>query len=341
MSQEPPQPQEPQPSPEPPQSAQTQPQTIRQKLAQVWQTAQPILVQQSIGVLGVVIQVLQSAQTKLEGVATELPPPDAKVENTLTRLRSLLARIWELWKGLLQGVRSRLPQTWQQKLQNWSEPALTGAIAGIVLLVLWTTSALTPEPAPPPKIATRPTVPAVKAPAKPTAPVQPIKPAPPAPPIAKPAPPKVESSPIADLPVKPPITPEPKLAPSPAPSPKPVPSPSPQPKAAPSPPVVKLTPEQALIADVKSQVSGIADRYSQGLSQSVQPNFVGSRLRLQLADDWYDLKPTQQDALAQEVWQRSRALDFSRLEILDQQRNLLARNPVVGDQVIILRRKLV
>jgi hypothetical protein len=94
-----------------------------------------------------------------------------------------------------------------------------------------------------------------------------------------------------------------------------------------------------LIADVQSQVSGIADRYSQGLSQSVQPNFVGSRLRLQLADDWYDLKPAQQDDLAQEVWQRSRALDFSRLEILDRQQHLLARNPVVGDQVIILQRQ--
>ncbi len=335
MSQEPPQPQEPQPPQQPPADKQEKSPAISQKLGQAWQTVQPVLVQLSIGLLGVTIQALQLTQTKLEGVAADLPAPDARVENTLTRLRSLLERLWVFWKGLLQQVRSRLPQTWQQKLQNWSEPALTWAIAGILLLVLWTTSALTPEPTPPPKIATRPIAP-VKAPVKPTLP-------PPAPvqPVIKPTPalPKVEAPPaIANLPVQPPVVSEPKPSP-PAPSPEPKIVPSPKPKAPPPPPAVKLTPEQALIADVQSQVSSIANRYGKGLSQTVQPNFVGSRLRLQLADDWYDLNPPQQDALAQEVLQRSRALDFSRLEILDRQQHLLARNPVIGDQVIILQRK--
>jgi hypothetical protein len=338
MSQEPPQPQEPQP-PQPPPT--DRPLGTRQKLGQVWQTAQPVFVQQGINLLRAMIQVLQVAQTKLEGVATELPAPDARVENTLSRLRSLLERLWIFWKGLLQRVRSRLPQTWQQKLQNWSEPALTWAIAGILLVVLWTTSALIPEPAPSPKIATRPTAP-VKVPIKPV-PVQPaFKPTPtpsPAPvqPALKPtpAPPKVEIPPaIANKPETPVA-----LKPSPSPSPESKIAPSPKPAVSPPPPVVKLTPEQALIADVQSQVSGIADRYGKGLSQAVQPNFVGSRLRLRLADDWYDLKPSQQDALAQEVLQRSRALDFSQLEILDRQQHLLARNPVIGDQVIILQRK--
>jgi hypothetical protein len=344
MSQEPPQPQEPQPPQRPEQPAKSS--GTSQKLAQVWQTAQPVLVQQSINLLRSMIQALQVAQTKLEVVATELPAPDARVENTLTRLRSLLERLWIFWKGLLQRVRSRLPQTWQQKLQPWSEPALTWAIAGILFLVLWTTSALTPESAPPPKLATRPTAP-VKAPIK-TVPVQPAFKSTPSPtpiqPALKPTPalptvPKVEQSPaIANKsPVETPVALKSTPATSPTPSPQLKIAPSPKPAV--SPPVVKLTPEQALIADVQSQVSGIADRYGKGLSQSVQPNFVGSRLRLRLADDWYDLKPSQQDALAQEVLQRSRALDFSQLEILDQQQHLLARNPVIGDQVIILQRK--
>jgi hypothetical protein len=105
----------------------------------------------------------------------------------------------------------------------------------------------------------------------------------------------------------------------------------------PSPPL-KLTPEQALIARIQDQVAAISNRYASGLVQSVQANFRGSRLIVNISDDWYSLSRVQQDKLASELLRRSQDLDFLKLEMIDGTGALLARSPIVGAEMIILKR---
>lgn len=105
------------------------------------------------------------------------------------------------------------------------------------------------------------------------------------------------------------------------------------------PPAPELTPEQSLIAGIQNQVAEITGKYGDGLIQSIQANFDDSRLVVKVGDGWYALKESGQNKLADEVLRRANELDFSKLEIIDQKGTLLARNPVVGPNMVILKRQ--
>ncbi len=106
----------------------------------------------------------------------------------------------------------------------------------------------------------------------------------------------------------------------------------------PKPPV--LTPEQNLIASIQNQVTGITNQYADGLIQSLEVNFPKSLLIIKVSPDWYDIKPGKQDKLADEMLSRSAEMDFSKLEITDTKGNIVARSPVVGTHMVILKRQL-
>lgn len=137
-------------------------------------------------------------------------------------------------------------------------------------------------------------------------------------------------------------TPAPEPAPEPSPEPIPMPSPEPEPTSEPevvAPPEVELTPEQRLIASIQGEVVEVSNQYVTGLVESIQPNFRSSRLVVRVSDRWYFLSPKLQDQIANEVFARSQQLDFSKLELTDSQGRLVARNPVVGSTMVILKRK--
>jgi hypothetical protein len=113
----------------------------------------------------------------------------------------------------------------------------------------------------------------------------------------------------------------------------------PQPVEVIAPPEPELTPEQSLVASIQHQVAEITERYGNGLIQSIEANFIASRLMVKVSDRWYELKEPQQNKLADEILRRSRELDFSKLEITDLQGTLVARNPVVGSNMVILKRQ--
>jgi hypothetical protein len=94
-----------------------------------------------------------------------------------------------------------------------------------------------------------------------------------------------------------------------------------------------------LIATIENQVAEISDRFASGLIQSIQANFLTSCLNIKISDDWYTLKESQQDKLAAEILQRSQELDFTHLEITDSQNRLVARNPVIGTEMVIFKRR--
>ncbi|MEO1432217.1 MAG: hypothetical protein AAFS12_02415 [Cyanobacteria bacterium J06632_19] len=111
--------------------------------------------------------------------------------------------------------------------------------------------------------------------------------------------------------------------------------------------ITPLTPEETLIAAIQNQVGEISlnfkdsssgDRTLSEIIESIQANFFNSNLTIKIRNNWYSLEKKQQDKLAAEILQRSQELDFTHLEITDLQGKLIARNPVVGTEMIIFKR---
>lgn len=213
---------------------------------------------------------------------------------------TILGKIQTGWSAALAKIRSLLPENLSAKL---SDTGLTGIIAGIAVILVWATSLLlSGEPA---EVAIVPPSEPVPAPTS-----EPV----PTPTITTPS---ELTAPAEPQPIE--VTP----------SPEPVPSPT---------PTVELTPEQNLIASIEDQVAEITDRYADGLIQSIQVDFEDSRLTIKVGNDWYNLQQSQQEKLAARMLERSQELDFSHLEITDPQGMLLARSPVVGSNMVILKR---
>ncbi|PMB43127.1 hypothetical protein CEN41_13680 [Fischerella thermalis CCMEE 5330] len=209
------------------------------------------------------------------------------------------------WSRLLAKIRSYLPANFSEKL---SDTALTGAIAIFAVILVWATSTIFPGK--PTEIATTPS----------TSPT----------PLTSPSP--TEEPTVAE-------TPPPEEEPTPIPEPEPEVTPTPTPTIDNQPATIVLTPEQILIATIENQVAEVSDRFASGLIKSIQANFLTSNLDIKISDDWYTLSESEQNKLAAEILQRSQELDFTHLEISDSQNRLVARNPVVGSEMVIFRRQ--
>ncbi|MBD0386383.1 MAG: hypothetical protein ICV54_07615 [Nostoc sp. C3-bin3] len=271
-----------------------------------YQRVQPFWKAKIIQLLRGTIGVLQVTVEKLETA----PPPGTK--ETPSFFQQLQLR----WGGLLRTIRLFLPSNLSTKL---SDTALTGIVTGIAVITVWTTATVfTGKPT---EVATVPPVEEVPAPT-PTITTPPESVAP------EPQPPQPPEE----------ITPPPEVQTTP-PTPEPEPIPTPTPTLTPT-PTIELTPEQALIAAIENQVAEISDRIASGLIKSIQANFRTSNLTVKISDDWYTLPESQQDKLAAEILQRSQELDFTHLEIIDSQDKLIARNPVVGNEMVIFKRQI-
>jgi hypothetical protein len=289
------------------------------------------------------VKLLRGTIGVIEGAIAQL-----EAEPTTTTEASWWEPLQDGWGSVLGKIRSVLPANLSGKLSN---SALTGIMAGVVVVLVLTTSNLFSGK--PTEVAVAPTprseLPAVTAIPSPTAPELPAVTTTPASereipiattPPSTPEPPKVTTPSLTDEPSSA-VEVEPKIA---------IPSELtatdvPQPVKTVTPPesmptlVAQLTPEEILVASIQKQVEEISDRVADGLIQSIQPNFGGSNLVLTLGDDWYDLPSSEQDKLAAQMLERSRELDFSRLEAIDPKGNIIARSPVVGKDMIIFRRQ--
>jgi hypothetical protein len=265
------------------------------------------------------IKFLRGTIGVLEGVVVKLEAQPGQ-----TAQPNWFDKLLERWSGILAKIRSLLPQS----LSSLSDTALSSIIAFVCVILVWTTSSLF-SGKPPQVVATAPSPDVVSTP-NPTIPTPPdlVEPTP-SPTIPTP-PDLVEPTPSPTIPTPPELT-----APAEPQSVEVTPEPEPQPEPEPT---VELTPEQTLIAAIENQVALVSDRFADGLIQSIQANFEGSSLTLKVTNDWYNLKPSEQDKLAAQMLERSRELDFTRLEITDSQGTLLARSPVVGEDMVIFRR---
>lgn len=308
--------------------------TFAEKAQAFWEKIRPVLQAQTAKTLRITSRTLNQVAEKLETASGQAPPLDTETSETsgefalpsfVNDFAKKARPVWEQflvqWTKLVRWVRTRLPADWSEKL---SDRALSGAIAGVLILLLWITSGIfsgKPKPtqvavSPSPKVITP--APKVKAPSPKPSVAPPVK----APEVVKPSPTKPAE--------EKPVTTKPPVQVSPAPSPKPV----------PPPPPLKLTPEQKLIARIQDQVAEITNQYVAGLIQSVQANFRSSKLTVKVGSGWYGLSDLQQNKLADEMLGRAKQLNFSKLEITDPEGTQLARSPVVGSEMIVLKRQL-
>ncbi|MDB9535197.1 hypothetical protein PN451_04935 [Dolichospermum planctonicum CS-1226] len=142
---------------------------------------------------------------------------------------------------------------------------------------------------------------------------------------------------------------EPKPTPTPVIEPEPTPTPVIEPEPTPT-PVIELTPEASLLVAIENQFSEISvsvkntkdkNKDKNIVSQLIKPlvaNFRTGDLTLKISDIWYSLEKSQQDKLAADILQRSQELNFTHLKIVDSQEKIIARSPVVGNEMIIFHR---
>ncbi|TAF06584.1 MAG: hypothetical protein EAZ77_12000 [Nostocales cyanobacterium] len=295
-----------------------------QKNPPIWKTT---IIQFLRGTIGV----LENTVVKLE---TEPPPTTEKKPHPLERV--LLG-----WDRFLQTFRLFLPS---KVSNNVSDTALTAILAVFVVVILGTTAFISTSNHT--EVATLPTVDEVPVPtATPTPSLTPtLEPEPEPTPTLEPEPEPIPTLEPEPEPI-PTLEPEPEPIPTPTLEPEPEPIPTLEPEPEPE-KIVELTPEQALIAAIKNQLAEITvslqpkddEKIYLNPIKSIQANFRTSDLTITISDDWYTLELTQQQQLAADILQRSQELDFTHLQLVDSQDRLIARSPVVGNEMVIFRK---
>jgi hypothetical protein len=256
-----------------------------------------------------IIQVLKGTIGVLENTVVQL---ETDTPVSTEKKPNFLQRVLSSWDGFLRTFRLFLPSNVSN---NLSDTILTGILVGVAVVIVGTTT--TVFILKPSEVGTLPPVKKVTAPR-------------PIPTVA--------------------VLPEPEITATPEPTPTLEATPTLEPKFEPEPiptPILQLTPEQALIAAIEDQLAEISvsltrngeEIISTKLIKSIQANFRSSDLTVKMTDDWYALETYKQNQLAADILQRSQELDFTHLEILDSQDNLIARNPVVGNEMVILKRR--
>jgi hypothetical protein len=297
-----------------------------------WVSARPTLVTLLKGTIGTLQTAVTRLETQIQQDGSTAPSLD------FTPVQKVANTFWEktqpLWLKIITFLRTKLPQDINTQL---SDRGLSGILAGFLLLFLWITSSIGGSAPTPRKPVT--SVPQVRPAPVRSAPV-PTAPVKPAPNITQQFPADLTQANKQPFPSdlsQPGTTPVPQPAtPAPvAPSTPPVVASKPAPIAPPKPTPI-LTPEQKLLVKLQENITA----YGDNLAQAVRPNQVIGQLKVTLANDWYQLSPEKQDQLASALLSQAQTLKFKSLELMDSKDNLLARSPIVGDEMVILLRHI-
>jgi hypothetical protein len=100
-----------------------------------------------------------------------------------------------------------------------------------------------------------------------------------------------------------------------------------------------ISPEQAFIEAIQSQLSDITSQYPDDIVRTLNVDIAHARLIVQLNPIWYTIDEEQQNILTDRLWLQARSNHFTKLEIQDSQGISIARSPVVGKHPIILQRR--
>lgn len=102
--------------------------------------------------------------------------------------------------------------------------------------------------------------------------------------------------------------------------------------------VSALTMEQTLLNNIQEQIDQITDKYGKNLIINLRANFSENNLLITLTQNWYQMNINEQDNFVNDVYERAKLLYFNKINFQDSQGNLVARNAVIGDKVIVTQR---
>ncbi|AUC62010.1 DNA segregation ATPase FtsK/SpoIIIE-related protein [Cyanobacterium sp. HL-69] len=102
--------------------------------------------------------------------------------------------------------------------------------------------------------------------------------------------------------------------------------------------VSALTIEQTLYDNIQEQIDQITDKYGKNLIINLKANFSENNLLITLTQNWYQMNSNEQDNFVNDVYDIGRLLYFNKINFQDSQGNLVARNAVIGDKIIITQR---
>jgi hypothetical protein len=338
-------------STEPSQTQQTTDKVLKQ-VQQFWEKAQPILKEKSIQALLVsnrfTNHFLDNIWPKLSQQAIAAIPASAKakVEEQKVKVQPTLEKaqpVWEkaivpfwqkavvpTWMKGLGLLRQRLPENLAREL---TDRFMTIAIVGAIVVVYWFFSSLGSGK---PTVAKQPAIPRPSATPLAQRPMRKLTPQPSSTtaPVIKPTP---KPAVIAASP-----KPSPVAAASPKPSPVAIASPKPIPMAEPVEPPKVIASKPAIptvdLAAIQAQLSSSIAAIGENLVDSVQAQETTHTLSVALKEDWSGLSTANQTQVAQTLLKKSQQLKFNKLELRDNSGELVARSPLIGNDVIILKR---
>lgn len=101
----------------------------------------------------------------------------------------------------------------------------------------------------------------------------------------------------------------------------------------------QISPEQAFVEAIETQLSEITSQYPDDIIQTLSVDIARDRLVVRLNPVWYTIGQERQNSLVDRMWLQAQASHFTKLELQDPQGVSIARSPVVGKQMIILQRQ--
>ncbi|MCS6812080.1 MAG: hypothetical protein NZ772_00665 [Cyanobacteria bacterium] len=104
-------------------------------------------------------------------------------------------------------------------------------------------------------------------------------------------------------------------------------------------PWIAVVPAMSLEQQLQGQLTAALDPYGPSLVQGITPDYPRSRLTVHISHEWYSLNPDQQDDAAANLYHQVMALNINHLDLVDDQGCTIARSPVVGDRMVILKRR--
>ena len=102
----------------------------------------------------------------------------------------------------------------------------------------------------------------------------------------------------------------------------------------------QISPERAFIDTIQTQLADLTKEYPNDLIATLQVDLPQDLAIVKLTPTWYQLPDLEQDRLVDRMWLQAQSNHFSKLELQDIEGNSIARTPVVGQQMIIIKRKL-
>jgi hypothetical protein len=101
----------------------------------------------------------------------------------------------------------------------------------------------------------------------------------------------------------------------------------------------QISPEQAFIDAIQTQLSDITSQYPDDIIQTLQVDLPRDLAIVRLNPVWYLIGDAQQDLVTDRMWLQAKANHFSKLELQDAAGHSIARSPVVGQHMVILQRR--